>query len=275
LLWHAIIVQIWHQKGCLVSNIESRFERRLFTTEERESIQGRLLEIARADSRIVAGALLGSLAQGAGDRWSDLDLTFGLAAGTSINEVLADWTAHMEREFDAVQLFDLPRLTSIYRVFLLPNNLQIDLSFTPETDFGALGPKFTLLFGTAVERSPLPQPLAQHLFGLAAHHALRARLCIERQRFWQAEYWISDLRDTALALACLRHGLEASEGRGFDRLPSQTLAFGQAAMVCSLDHEELLRALSVAVELLLHEADDVHEVASKIARQLRDLTAKE
>jgi hypothetical protein len=258
-----------------VSNIESPFERRLFTTEERQTIQEHLLEKARADSRIVAGALLGSLSKGAGDRWSDLDLTFGVVAGTSINDVLADWTAHMLQGFAAVPLFDLPRLTSIYRVFLLPNNLQIDLSFTPSSDFGALGPKFTLLFGQAVERSPLPPPSAQYLFGLAAHHALRARICLERQRFWQAEYWIGDLRNTALALACLRHGLEASEGRGFDRLPLQTLGLGQAAMVCSLDREELLRALSAAVELLLHEADDIREVASKIERQLRDLTAKE
>ena len=258
-----------------MSNAESPFERRLFTAEERQSIQERLLEIAHADSRIVAGALLGSLAKGAGDRWSDLDLTFGLAAGTSIDVVLADWTAHMGREFSAVWLFDLPYLTSIYRVFLLPNNLQIDLSFTPASDFGALGPKFTLLFGEAVERSPIPQPSAHHLFGLAAHHALRARLCIERERFWQAEYWISDLRNTAFTLACLHHGLEVSEARGFDRLPSQTLTLGQAAIVHSLDHEELVRALGAAVALLLHEADDVREVASKIDRQLRDLTAKE
>jgi hypothetical protein len=258
-----------------VSNVESPFERRLFTPEERQSIQERILEIARADNHIVAGALLGSLAKGAGDQWSDLDLTFGLAAGTSIDAVLVDWTTHMVREFSAVQLFDLPYLTSIYRVFLLPNNLQIDLSFTPASDFGALGPKFTLLFGSAVERSPMPRPSALHLFGLAAHHALRARLCIERQRFWQAEYWISDLRDTAFSLACLHHGLEVSEARGFDRLPSQTLALGQAAIVRSIDREELLRALSAAVELLLHEADDIREAASKIDRQLRDLTAKE
>ena len=130
--------------------------------------------------------------------------------------------------------------------------------------------KFTLLFGEAVERMPMPKPSAQHLFGLAAHHALRARICIERQRFWQAEYWVTDLRNTALALSSLHHGLDASEGRGFDQLPAQTLALAQAVMVRSLDREELLRALNAAVELLLHEAD--REAAAKIAQQLRDLT---
>src|SRR5262249_25133787 len=144
-----------------------------------------------------------------------------------------------------------------YRVFMLPNNLQIDLSFTPQSDFGALGPKFNLLFGNAVERTPLPKPSAQHMFGLAVHHAVRARFCIERQRFWQAEYWIGDLRNTALSLACHHHGLEVSEGRGFDRLPPETLALAKAALVASPDREELLRALGAAVVLLLHESDEI------------------
>lgn len=250
---------------------ESSFDRCSFTVEERQAIQARILELAHADSRIVAGALVGSLAKAAGDRWSDLDLTFGLAAGVSIDTVLDDWTVRMGREFAAVQLFDLPRLTSIYRVFLLPNNLQVDLSFTPAADFGALGPKFTLLFGRVVERTPLPKASAQHLFGLAAHHALRARICVERRRFWQAEYWISDLRDTALSLACMRHGLEENEARGFDGLPPQILALAQAAIVRSVDPAELLRALGAAVELLLHEADDIGTVAAKIDQQLRGM----
>src|SRR5436190_5521071 len=141
-----------------MSQNQSRFEQRIFTVEERNRIQARLLEIAHADSRIVAGALLGSLATGAGDKCSDLDLSFGLVTGTDVNDVLADWTGHMVREFEAAHLFDLPHLTSIYRVFMLPSNLQVDLSFTPESNFGALGPKFNLLFGQAVERKIPPPP---------------------------------------------------------------------------------------------------------------------
>jgi hypothetical protein len=123
----------------------------------------------------VAGALLGSLAQSGGDKWSDLDLSFGRAAGTDVNDVLTNWSGHMVREFDAAHLFDLPHLTSNYRVFMLSSNLQIDLSFTPESDFGALGPKFELLVGNAVERKVPPQPTPHHRFGLAVHHVVRAR----------------------------------------------------------------------------------------------------
>jgi hypothetical protein len=245
----------------------------VFTVEERNAVRERLLAMAHADARIVAGAEIGALTTSAGDRWSDLDLTFGVANGTRVEDVLADWTTDVERELGAVHLFDLPALTTIYRVFLLPNNLQIDLSFTPEHDFGARSPKFRLLFGDAVEHDHTPPPSPQHVFGLAVHHVLRSRICIERGRLWQAEYWISALRDEALTLASLRHGLEASYGRGFDRLPPETLGLAGAALVASLEGEALLRALRAAVELLLHEAHEAPEMASEVEAQLRELTS--
>jgi hypothetical protein len=240
----------------------------VFTIEERDRVRDRLLEMAHADRRIVGAAEIGALAHGDGDRWSDLDLTFGVADGTGVDPVLADWTADVTREFAAAHLFDLPFQTSIYRVFLLPGNLQVDLSFTPEGDFGALGPRFSLLFGETVEREPVPQPTAEHLFGYGAHHAVRARICVERGRPWQAEYWISALRDQGLFLASLHHRLEVSYGRGFDRLPAETLALAEAALVRSTEREELVRALRAAIDLLLHEAG---ELGSTLSEQLREL----
>jgi hypothetical protein len=38
---------------------------------------------------------------------------------------------------------------TIYRVFLLPGCLQLDLSFTREREFGAAAPTFQLRFGRA------------------------------------------------------------------------------------------------------------------------------
>src|SRR5438105_641811 len=116
--------------------------------------------MARGDSRVVAGAAIGATARGGGDRWSDMDLTFGLADGASMAEVLRDWTSELGDRFAAVHLFDLPFQSTVYRVFLFPGNLQVDLSFTPRAEFGALGPEFVLLFGSAVERPPVEPPTA-------------------------------------------------------------------------------------------------------------------
>jgi hypothetical protein len=242
----------------------------VFSLDERDRVRDRVLELAAADERVVAGAVVGSLAEG-GDRWSDLDLTFAVADGVPVTHVLDDWTRSLADELDAVQLFDLPSGASIYRVLLLPGCLQLDISCTPASAFGAAGPKFRLLFGETVEKPHAQPPDPRELFGYAVHHALRARFCIERGRTWQAEYWISGVRDYALSLACRSRGLPAREGRGFDDLPAAVRDKFSPALARSLERDELLRALGVAIEGLLEEAA---ELARQAEPALRALTAR-
>ncbi len=244
----------------------------MFSVSDRDRIRDYVLQLASSDERVVAGAVVGSLALNEGDRWSDLDLTFAVVGHVPVFDVLEDWTRILAEEFDAVHLFDLPSGASIYRVFLLPGCLQFDLSFTPASKFGAAGPKFKMLFGSFVEKPYAQPPSAHELFGYAVHHALRARFCIERGRYWQAEYWISSTRDYALSLACHRRGLPANHGRGFDDLPAEARYVFKSALVTSLEQDELLRALGSAIEGLMHEVDEVRELAAKVEPQLRMLT---
>lgn len=244
----------------------------MFSVSERDRIRDRVLELAASDERVVAGAVVGSMAHDDGDRWSDLDLTFAVAGDRPLMDVLLDWTSRLVAEFDAVRLFDLQSGQSIYRVFLLPGCLQFDLSFTPASHFGASGPNFRLLFGEAVDK-PYPQPpSSEELFGYAVHHALRARFCIERGRYWQAEYWISGVRDYALSLACRRRDLSPWYGRGFDDLPAEVHTALTPALVRSLDRDELLRALGVTIGALLEETGEIQTLAAKVEPQLDELT---
>jgi hypothetical protein len=243
----------------------------MFTLEERVAARDHVLQIAASDTRVVAGAVVGSLAHGGGDRWSDLDLTFGVADDVAVAEVLDDWTRRVVAELDAIVLFDLPAGETIYRVFLLPGCLQVDLSFTPASHFGAGGPRFRLLFGQAHDRPYAAPPPAQDLFGWAVAYARDARACIERGRWWQAEHCISAIRDNALALACRRRDLPARFGRGYDDLPSEVLQSFEGALVQSLSREALLSALTASVEGLLREATEVQELAEKAAPRLHEL----
>jgi hypothetical protein len=244
-----------------------------FSPAYRDEVFSRVLEWASVDNRIVAGAVVGSAAIGTGDRWSDLDLSFAVGQGSSVADVLENWTEKFVAEFSASRLFDLPTGLSIYRVFLLPGCLQFDLSFTPAHDFGAIGPSFKLLFGGAVEKPHFLPPRAEDLFGYAVHHLLRARFCIERDRLLQAEYWVSAARDYALNLACLHHGIPASYGRGFDQLPSELRDQAVSALVRSLDRYALFAALSLTVDMLLAQSSSVPEIAAKVEPQLRTLQA--
>jgi predicted nucleotidyltransferase len=225
----------------------------VYTPEERERLREELVAAARADQRISGAAITGSVAHGAGDRWSDIDLAFGVGDPTRLQEVLSAWTDLMYRQHGVVHHVDVLRGSWVYRVFLLQNTLQVDLAFSPAAEFGALGPTFRLIFGESIELPHVPPPTAANLIGLGWLHALHARSCIERGRPWQAEYMISGVRDHALALASLRHTLPSVQGRGIDRLPPNVTAPLEGGLVRSLDAGELWRAFRAATEGLLDE----------------------
>ena len=244
----------------------------VFTVEERNRIRDRILEIARSDQRIVAGAVVGSLATGEGDRWSDLDLTFGVNLENQALDVLDRLTSPLVSEFSAVPLFDLPFRESLFRVLLLQGCLQVDLSVAPASKFGPNGPRFKALFGNYTENPAIPAPPAEQLLGYAAHHAARARFCIERGRFLQAEYWISAARDYTLSLACLQRNLSPHYGRGFDQLPAEIQTQAEESLVKSLDRAELLRALAAVVHGLLPEARQITGKRAEVESHLLLLT---
>ena len=247
----------------------------MFSVQDRNDLRQRLLGMASADPRVVAGAALGSLAHGEGDRWSDIDLMLGVADAVPLIDVMEDWSRSLTRELDAIHLFDLESGPATYRVFLLPNGLELDLSFAPASEFGPSGPKFDLLFGEAVEREWRPPSPAAELFGYAVHHAFHARACIERGRFWQAEYWISAVRDHTLHLACRSRGLEGDYGRDFDALPADVLEPLKLALVSSLEPDELRRALGVVVAALLRGSTEVPDMARKLEGPLLELSEEQ
>lgn len=178
----------------------------------------------------------------------------------------------MYREHQALHHVDVVVGASIYRVFLLANTLQVDLAFSPAEEFGARAPTFRLLFGTSVDMPQIQPPTAAYLIGFAWLHALHARSCIERGKTWQAEYMISGVRDNALALACLRHGLPAVQGRGMDRLPRELRAPFEGALVRTLEARELRRAFAVAIEELLQETRHADpDLAARLAAPLNEL----
>ena len=225
----------------------------MFTSHERERIRQELVAAAEADARITGAAHLGSAALGRLDQWSDIDLALCLAADADFSEVLADWTQHMYNDHAAITNYDVRRGTILYRVFLLNSTLQVDLSFWYTTEFRAIGPKFSLIFGAAGEPIPAPQPDSMDLIGMAWLHALHVRSSIARGRRLQAEHMLSGMRDSVLALACKRHGVAAVQGRGFDDLPEELQVRATDCLARSLDPVALKRAFRATTNMLLDE----------------------
>jgi hypothetical protein len=242
----------------------------MFTPEERERLRSELLERAAKDQRISGAAITGSGAASREDRWSDIDLAFGVKDAGELPNVLSDWTAHMYDRHLALHHLDVNAGAWIYRVFLLSNTLQVDLAFVPAAEFRALAPTFHLMFGEANDPQYVQPPLAATIIGFGWLYALHARSCIARGNSWQAEYMISGVRDNALALGCLRHGLSVAHGRGMDLLPREVTAQFEGSLVRQLDAAELSRCFRVAMHGLLSEIRCVDE---ELAGRLREALA--
>lgn len=225
----------------------------IFTTEKREQIRGELVAAATGDFRIGGAAHLGSAALGREDRWSDIDLALELAPGADFNQVLADWTERLYRDHGAVTHYNVRRGEILYRVFLLDDTLQIDLSFWPAGELRAVGEKFSPIFGAVRQPMAAPLPDSNELIGMAWLYALHVRSSIARGRRLQAEYMLSGMRDNVLALGCKRHGVEAVQGRGLDELPEEWRVRAADGLAGSLETAELQRAFRVNVETLLEE----------------------
>jgi hypothetical protein len=239
----------------------------VFTPDERVRLREAIVAAAREDPRISGGALTGSAAASAEDRWSDIDLAFGLKPGTDMQAVLADFSKRMYELHDALDHVDVPFARWIYRVFLMRSSLQVDLAFVPDDDFRARAPSFRLLFGSSRDAQHAPPPDARQLIGYGWLYALHARSSIARGKLWQAEYMVSQVRDHVLALACVRLGLPAREGRGMDRLPRDVTDRVAGALVQRIDAQELRRAAHVAIEALI---DEIRHVDVSLAGRLDD-----
>jgi predicted nucleotidyltransferase len=256
----------------------------MFTVEQRDALRDRVLRLAEEDDRVVAAAVVGSLAvDGGADRFSDLDLTFSISDPVPVTGVLDDWTTRLVDELDAVTLADLERGLTTYRVFLLPGALQLDLSMTPAAQFRPYGPRMRLVFGQAAADEPgacrppgslfIDTPaVARGIFGWGVIYALHTRACIERRRVWQAEHYVGAVRDHALSLACLRHGVVAVQARGYDELPAEILAQFNRTLVGAAEPGTLRVALAASVTALLREGAQVPvPSADAVAERLAEL----
>ncbi|MYW69586.1 hypothetical protein GTY65_36800 [Streptomyces sp. SID8379] len=210
-----------------------------------------LLDRAESDGAVTGAALTGSGATGADDRWSDIDLVLGVREA-ALPDVRERWTLWLYEEFGALHHWDLG---ATVRVFLLPGPLEVDLTFAPESQFGPRGPQWRTVFGTAADLPPFAEPDPNVLAGLGWHHALHARVCVERGRWWQAEHWIGALREHLITLACLRLGLPTAYTKGAHLLPDAITGPLEATLVRSLTEDELRRALAVARGLFLAELE--------------------
>ncbi len=239
----------------------------MFSVEERDRVRAALVELARTDAAVAGAAHVGSYAGEGGDRWSDIDLTLGIEG--ELAPAIERWTGWLYQDHGALHHWDLPAGAALFRVFLLPGLLEVDLGFRPAGDFGPRGPNWRTIFGEAGESRYPGLPSTDQVIGFAWHHLLHARVAIERKRWWQAEHWISQTREQVFALACLRFGLRTKDAH---LLPVEATSMLEPTLVGTLHESELRRAwdaLNYAFQVEVAQADPA--VAARLRPLLSEL----
>jgi hypothetical protein len=239
---------------------------RVFSVQDRERLRAELVARARADHRIVGAALVGSGAAGGEDAYSDIDLALRVGPNADFDEVVADWTAWLVRAHSVVTTMDLGEPGALYRVFLLPTTLQVDVSFWAFGRFGGNGEPFSVIYGdeAVLHRRPgFDQPLALDMAWL---YALHVRSALARGRYWQALWMVNGLRDQLGSVWASRSGLNPAQARGIDDLPEEARAQLAGMVPASVSREALVAAFAAALGALRIERPDLADVLDELLR---------
>ena len=249
----------------------------LFTPAERDATLARLLERLETDPRLEAAFIAGSLGSEKADRWSDLDVATVVADGQAAEVVAEDWLERIRDEFGAAHHYRVEFGSTIVTGFLLPNGLEIDLSFTPTADlqvWETVRVAFDRIGGaTAAARNPVawsPSPDWSGEAGLAWHDVVHAAVAINRGRPWRALLYLQRVRNQTLSLASERHGWDADEFARVDDLPAPERDPLLASLVGSFDEDALRASLRAATEAFRVElARGKPELAKRLEQPLR------
>jgi hypothetical protein len=232
----------------------------LFAPSDRDATLARVLELLEADPRIEAALITGSLAAEAADRWSDIDVSALVADAQDCEGVSDDWIARLYRELPVAHHYRTAFGATIVPGFLLENGLEVDLAFTPAAEFTVWAPVRVAFDRTGTARraaeSPVtwsPTPDWPGEAGFAWHDVLHACVAANREKPWQALFYLQRVRTRTLGLASERHGWDADEFARVDELPAPERDPLLASLVTALEPAPLLRAIEVATRAFLDE----------------------
>lgn len=246
----------------------------MFSMVDRSGLLDYLVGQARSDESITAAALVGSLARHEADSWSDIDLALRVEDGAALTAIADIWTARIQRVHPVVDTLDIWAGLALYRVHILDNTLQVDLSLWTRNTFGSADEAFSVIFGESARVEPEAGTAREAMIGWGWLYALHVRSALARGRTWQAIEMLGDLRKQVVALACARADLPPFQGRGVDRLPAQVLAELERTMPGSTEFSELHRAFAHLSSLLGDEAADVDpSLGERLGRALDELVA--
>ncbi len=238
----------------------------LYTPEERQRVLDRLLDALEGDGRIAGVLVVGSGAVGFKDAYSDIDLSVVMAAEEDVEPVFRDWDGRIQALFPVVARFEGrygPH--SFLYGFLLDNFLELDVGFVCLSNLVAKRPSWQIAFDRSqqiqaiMEASQGSQPASekteqpQRYLNSIWHYIMHSAICVQREQYWRAIYYLGVVRQRTIELAGLRLGLETKNYRQVDQLPADILLPLQQSFPADLSNDAIMHALQTAAHCFFDE----------------------
>lgn len=246
----------------------------LFSAEDRQQVLDAMVALLRADARVAGAILVGSGAYGFRDRFSDIDLCVVVTDAEDVFPAFREFGAAIARQLPILQQRESPRGNNSYlHIVLLENYLECDIGFVALDNLRATRKHWQVIYDHSAQLEPLmaaswaetaaPASVReryQPLLHDSWYYIIHAAVAVRRHEPWRALTMLEDIRRHTIDLRGIRDGYETKMGREVDVLPASFLNRLTASLPTSLDGQEILRALGVAVELFYNEVRELEQL---------------
>jgi len=228
-----------------------------------EGLIDQLSRLLREDDRVLAAWLVGSLAQGSGDRFSDIDLY--IVPGDLYYEAVFEERENLAQSLgDVLSTFEVSWPSCQMLGVILKNGVELDLCYSrlDQCEIFKSDCSYKILFdksGQLEQRLSTPvlpddDPIEeiQHIIRSSHYHFLHAIHGMARENLWSALYHTERLRTGYIQLLSRRAGRDLQEWKALE-LHDGTELSALKETFCSFNRESVRRGIDTLVELFRSE----------------------
>ncbi len=245
------------------------FAERLPGTARHQALLQTIVEAYAQDERVLAIGVLGSVARGTWDEWSDLDLDI-----VTTDELDAVAEGHRLGGHAALVLPTRPGEVDV----VLPTLEEFSIRYHPlgttnahivddlKIISGTIDRDQIVAAGLRVSRPPRSLEL---IVSEALRFAIGVHIRVRRQQFWQAVWLLDEVRARLMEVFAVARGVMPV--RGFDALATPELQRRMSALLARDDLGSVQRAVVSALDLLEHDLPTLADSTYELTEQQRDV----
>lgn len=239
----------------------------LFTPERRVEILENLLIFLKTDDQISGVVMVGSTAENFRDNYSDINLLVITADNLPVYPVYHKWKTRFTALYNRLSSFETGYDGERYHFgCLLDNYLSLEMHFLKLEKLIAKRKPWQIAFDRvgnlehhlertyAEEQMVAPVREYTRIMETIWLPIMKCVAALRRDEIWRALYLLEELRDKAVQIAGMNHGIDTHGFTAVDYLPEMFLVHLRHTIPTSTSTPAIRRALKTAVVLLFREA---------------------